>query len=183
MKPTETKQQSNEATASFLSTRARCLVVPLITTLLLASCASSPPITLEATVGPALAKGKPDHNGFLQVYNPSSSRSVYDDDRGRLIYNDYQIDTPDGTLFQKVINGTDAPRKVRLPKGNYIVIADSEAAGMVRVPVAIVTGRLTAVHLEGEKDWEDSTATLSIADLVRLPNGRAIGYRAEAQRH
>jgi hypothetical protein len=133
-------------------------------------------------VGPPLAKGKPDHNGFLQVYNPGSSRSVYDDDRGRLVYNDYAINTADGILFQKVVNGTDAPRKVMLPKGNYIVVADSDACGTARIPVAIATGKLTEVHLEEKKDWENSIAAFSTADLVRLPNGRAIGYRAEAQR-
>ena len=49
---------------------------------------------------------------------------------------------------------------------------------MVSVPVAVETGKTTVLHLEREKDWKDVAAGIRSADLVRLPNGQPIGFRA-----
>ena len=44
--------------------------------------------------------------------------------------------------------------------------------------MAIETGRSTVVRLEREKDWQEASAGIRSADLVRLPNGQPIGFRA-----
>ena len=84
----------------------------------------------------------------------------------------------DGTLFQEVTNGDEEPTRVTLPKGSYTIVADSDTSGEVSVPVAIEAGRTTVVHLEREKDWKGASARIRSADLVRLPNGQPIGFRA-----
>jgi hypothetical protein len=67
---------------------------------------------------------------------------------------------------------------VTLPKGTYTVVAWSDTSGEVSVPVAIEAGRITVVHLEMEKDWKEASAVIRSSDLVRLPNGQPIGFRA-----
>ena len=52
------------------------------------------------------------------------------------------------------------------------------SSGEVSVPVAIETGKLTVVHLESEKDWQEASAGIRRADPVRLLNGQPIGFRA-----
>jgi hypothetical protein len=37
---------------------------------------------------------------------------------------------------------------------------------------------MTVVRLETERDWEEASAEIQSADLVRLPNGQPIGFRA-----
>ena len=89
-----------------------------------------------------------------------------------------QIDAADGTVFKEVANDDQEPTHVILPKGTYTVVARSDTSGKVSVPVAIETGKTTVLHLEREKDWKDVAAGIRSADLVRLPNGQPIGFRA-----
>jgi hypothetical protein len=67
---------------------------------------------------------------------------------------------------------------VILPKGTYTVVAQSDTSGTVSVPVAIETGRTTVVRLERKKDWKEAPAGIDSDDLVRLPNGQPLGFRA-----
>jgi hypothetical protein len=101
-----------------------------------------------------------------------------DDDPSLLKYTNYQIDAADGTLFKEVPNNDQEPTRVILPKGTYTVVARSDASGMVSVPVAIETGKTTVLHLEREKDSKEAAAGTRSVDLVRLPNGQPIGFRA-----
>jgi hypothetical protein len=143
-----------------------------------ASCASAPPTIVREPVGPAFAVINEEHNGFLTVYSATEWTSG-DDAPRQLTYSAYQIDAADGSLFREVPNGDQEPSRVILPKGSYTVVAESETSGTVRVPVIIETGRITVLHLEQERDWKAS-AGIRNADLVRLPSGQPIGFRARS---
>ena len=155
----------------------RNTILSVATAVLVASCASAPPIIVHETVGPGPTIVNEEHNGFLKVY--SATEWVADDDWPSLLkYTNYQIDTADGALFKKVPNDDQDPTRVILPKGTYTVVAQSDTSGKVSVPVAIETGKTTVLHLEREKDWKEAAAGTRSGDLVRLPNGQPIGFRA-----
>lgn len=80
-------------------------------------------------------------------------------------------------LFQRMLNNDEEPARVILPNGNYTVVARSETAGEVTVPVAIGPKKLTEVNLGRKKDWP-ITASVGSNALVRLPDGQPIGFRA-----
>jgi hypothetical protein len=155
----------------------RNTILSVATAVLVVSCASAPPTIVRETVGPSLAAVNEEHNGFLTVYSATAWES--DDDGPSLLnYTNYRIDAADGTLFKEVPNGDQEPTRVILPKGTYTVVAWSDTSGEVSVPVAIEAGKITAVHLEREKDWKEASCEIRSADLVRLPNGQPIGFRA-----
>ena len=156
----------------------RSTILSVATAVLAASCASAPPTIVHETVGPGLTVSNEEQNGFLTVYSATEWTTTDGDSPSLLSYTNYQIDAPDGTLFEEVSNGDYEPTRVILPKGTYTVVAWSDTSGEVSVPVAIETGKITVVHLEREKDWEEASARIPSADLVRLPNGRPIGFRA-----
>lgn len=147
-----------------------------VTAVLGASCASAPPTIVHEVAGPAFAAINQEHNGFLAVYS-ATEWTTNDDGPAQLTYSAYQVDSIDGSLFKEVANGDWEPTRVTLPKGTYTVMAWSDTAGEVSVPVTIETGRTTVLHLEQEKDWKIPAGVRS-ADLVRLPNGQPIGFRA-----
>ena len=165
------------AIASRMKLTLRNTILSVATAVLVASCASAPPTIVHETVGPGLTVVNEEHNGFLKVYS-ATAWTTDDDGPSLLKYTNYQIDAADGTLFKEVPNDDQEPTRVILPKGTYTVVAQSDASGMVSVPVAIETGRTTVVHLEREKDWKEAPAGIGSADLVRLPNGQPIGFRA-----
>jgi hypothetical protein len=66
------------------------------------------------------------------------------------------------------------PRILNLPPGRYIVEAQSAPTYWVRVPVTILRGETTRVHLDG--NWTPP----SYADktqVVTLPDGKPVGWR------
>ena len=163
--------------ASRMKMTLRNTTLSVATAALAASCASAPPTMVHETVGPGPTVVNQQHNGFLKVY--SATESMADDDGPSLLkYTNYQIDAADGTLFKEVPNDDQEPTRVILPKGAYTVVARSDTSGKVSVPVAIQTGKTTIVHLEREKDWKEAPAGIDSANLVRLPNGQPIGFRA-----
>jgi hypothetical protein len=95
-------------------------------------------------------------------------------------HSDYNIYDLQGKLVKHVGNSIgryeQAPLGVALPPGQYIV--RSRAAGYLRidVPVIIERGRTTRVHLDG--DWKYPAGT-EMRELVSLPNGSPVGWRAE----
>jgi hypothetical protein len=155
----------------------RNTILSVAIAVLVASCASAPPTIVHDAVGPGFAIANQEQNGFLMVYS-ATEWTNYDDGPGLLSYTNYRIDAADGTLFQEVSNGDYEPTRVTLPKGTYTVVAWSDTSGEVSVPVAIEAGRTTVVHLEMEKDWKEASARVRSADLVQLPNGQPIGFRA-----
>ncbi|HEX4138761.1 MAG TPA: hypothetical protein VHY09_00320 [Candidatus Methylacidiphilales bacterium] len=132
----------------------------------------------DAAVGPRPeALPESDYVGTLVVYTATTERP----DGGnttRYPHTPYRI-YQDGKLVRQVQNGQDieneTPTTVTLHRGRYTVVAQ----GRVRVPVLIETGRRTTLHLDDETAWTPDATTAEKKDLVRLPNGQPIGYRAQ----
>ena len=158
----------------------RNVVLSVAASILVAGCAVAPPTVVHETVGPQITASSGGQAGYLTVYTSSFWITPPGDDEGNptvLSYTDYDVRSPDGSLFKQVVNGQDEPVRVMLPKGRYVVEAASDSAGMIDVPVSIETGRSTIVHLDRERDSKEAFAGIPSNDLVRLPNGQAIGFR------
>ncbi len=65
------------------------------------------------------------------------------------------------------------PDNVRLPAGNYNIVAESTCCGLVTVPAVIERGKTTTVHLD--RNWWPRIKT-SAKELVYLPGGGAVGW-------
>ena len=133
-----------------------------------------------ATLGPRPdALPDRDYVGTLVVFTATEQRPD-GENTYRYPHTSYQV-FRDGHLVRKVDNGNaqlnEIPSRVTLPKGLYTIVAQSETAGTVKLPVAIQTGRTTTIHLERPQDWHPDITDKEQADLVRLPNGQPIGYR------
>jgi hypothetical protein len=135
-------------------------------------------ITLDP-VGPSGANPT-GSTGTLVVYSAFDNRAVSTGDTDRRRFSDYQIFSADGRLLKKVHNDSgimwSGPTEVRMAPGNYRVVARSDGFGLVTVPVLVAPSRSTAVHLEGGGSWPGRPD--SVADAVRLPDGRVVGWRA-----
>ena len=111
-------------------------------------------LTLD-TVGPAPVSvhAASLDAGSLVVYSAFEVNADFNnEDPYRHEYSNYRIFTDDGRFLQfvKNDNGTSVgnPTAVSLPAGKYLVKAHANGRGTVTVPVIIVNGRTTAVHLE-----------------------------------
>lgn len=158
---------------NFLLTLAALLVA-------LCGCATSRPLTLDP-IGPASGArhgGAGSGNGYLRVYSATESNN--DGGIPYELHTPYAVRTTAGQRVKGVMNhvgGNDQrPMTVPLPEGEYLIYAQSARFGQVKVPVTVVDGQLTSVHLSGGDLPE--AAGLPEADLVRLPDGRVAGRRA-----
>jgi hypothetical protein len=149
----------------------------------LAGCAMSPHAVVLDTVGPApeASPSTADANGVLSVYSAYQASADFNvRDPYRHEYSDYKILRADGTLVQQVHNSSGSilqrPAQVTLPAGKYQVVASANGYGQVTVPVVIVGGRQTLVHLEGGFHWPDQRA-FNQNNSVRLPDGDVVGWR------
>jgi len=146
--------------------------------MLLTSCASLQSIAVTSTAGPQPASLYPS-TGFLKVY--SATEEHFDGDTAYYPHTDYRILTRDGRVFKEVRNAIspsdEIPATVTLPIGPYTVVAESEASGIVGVPIVVQTGRTTVLYLERKKDWTPP-ALARESDLIHLPNGQPIAFRA-----
>jgi hypothetical protein len=121
--------------------------------LLLLGIVSSPclavPMPVYSTVGPS----EPEHVGYLIVY--SATRPFNDGDTIYYTHTDYDLYSSRGAFLKNIRNsiviGDEIPTKVPLAPGRYLVQAESEIDGFVRVPVIIADGRTTVVNLEGDR--------------------------------
>jgi len=160
--------------------KARYLVLGVIP--LLSSCASAPPVTL-APVGPAPVAGErylpASGDGRLEVYTETEEYE-YDRDVSFYPHRDYQIYTAGGEHLKRVWNHQnhedELPATVSLPAGHYVVKAEAERYGLVSVPVVIKPFQTTRVILQ--PGW-DPGKSVPRADLVRMPGGYAVGWKAE----
>ena len=156
----------------------------MATAILYSGCASEPNTVALDAVGPAQVL-KPGFasidQGTLVVYSaadPSPDFSARDPYRP--IYSNYEIYSMDGRLLKKIHNNDDTmlqrPVGVGLPAGKYSVQARANGYGLVSVPVMIQAGRNTVVHLEGGSNFGNHPA--NDTNMVRLPDGRIVGWRA-----
>jgi hypothetical protein len=157
----------------------RSIGLSLFASLLATGCAVAPPTAARETVGPRVTAATAARHGFLQVYSRSIWTTADDLETSLLSYTDYDIKSANGATLKRVINGDDEPERVELPDGRYTVVDQADVSGTVSVPVAIEAGRITVVHLDQEA--EQAFAGIAPTDLVRLPDGQAIGFRARSE--
>ncbi len=166
--------------------KARCTFIILSAATLLSSCASGQrELTLNPVGPPSVQASVPSDNGTLVVYSAFEVTAVTPGDyEHRRHYTDYKIFSEDGKLLQVVHNDSNNVLKeaaqVTLSPGTYRIVARANGYGLVTVPVVIERGQVTTVHLEGGGSWENEVAR-NQTDLVRLPDGRVVGWRAPAE--
>ena len=129
---------------------------------------------------------------YSATYAPTLEQSEY------TAHTNYTIATPDDKLIQRVANATGSfasrPARVSLPQGEYHVRAQYEGGRFVTVRIVIEPGKTTVLDLEGEASKQTSaTATTSAAnepttateaapatgtakEIIRLPNGKVVGW-------
>ena len=146
--------------------------------LLLTSCASQPVALTVVGPNPFTHGASSVHNGDLQVY--TQVEEYYEDQMAYFPHTDYQIYTADGKRLKRVWNHhnhqDESPATVTLPPGEYLVKAWAEFYGFVTVPVVIKPNQTTRVILQ--PGWKPRT-TVASSDLVQMPNGYFVGWRAE----
>jgi hypothetical protein len=163
-------------------------------------CASGPKVAVQEPVGPSqrIAAGTAT-GGSLVVYsarrpanvNLNTEAFLWNNDAGRneFMYEpghtDFTIYDSDGRVLQSVRNAgrdnVEDPTPVSLPTGVYTVEAEAEASATatmtVLIPVVVEAGQTTTVHLE--PTWQRPAASREPGNVVRLYDGRVIGYRAQ----
>ena len=102
--------------------------------------------------------------GFL--YTSYTSYSVYDA-AGRRVR----------TVLNRAGHTDQRAMIIALPSGRYRVVARAEGYGMVTVPVVISALTLTEVCLE--RGGLPGTETAAASEVVRLPEGPVVGWRAK----
>jgi hypothetical protein len=122
--------------------------------------------------------------GRLQVFSATQTRAA---DNSSADYNgyfyphsSYEIQNDAGRTVKYIRNRAnfmdETPDSVRLAPGHYQVVAESSCCGLVAVPVVIVAGQTTSVHLDAQ--WIPSAR--ADRPLVRLPDGETAGFAAAA---
>ena len=148
---------------------------------IMASCAASKDLVVIGPVGPEPVKVDTSAPaGYLKVYTATG----YHDD-GIVHYSphtSYIVYAEDGkTVVKKVTNAIsihdEDPSLVQLPAGKYVVLAEAENPGMVRIAVIIEPGQLTKVDLQSDRKQRAPFG--NAADWARLPSGQIVGCRAE----
>jgi hypothetical protein len=161
-----------------------CILLGPCLLALLVGC-SSTPVAL-APVGPYPAGNERIvSKGELQVFSNPAEQSANENQGSKdpvwYQHTDYNIYNLQGKLVKHVDNTNghyeQAPRRVNLAPGRYIVKAQAKDYLQVEVPVTIERGRTTRVHLDDK--W-NLPADTSKRELVSLPNGNPVGWRAEA---
>ena len=154
-------------------------------TLLGASGCATPPVVV-APVGPNPVKVKTAGSmGSLQVFSREVAR---DDDQNQggdgdsawRQHTDYNIYDLHGKLVKHVYNATghyaEAPERVVLPVGRYLVKAQAKDYFWIKAPVTIERGRTTRVHLDD--NWKPAVHAPK-HELVTMPNGHPVGWRGD----
>lgn len=177
-----------------------CSVAAASLLLWVGGCASPTSLTVRQPLGPAPSgESSPVTEGALQVYSARKKAAIdvnretffWNQDFGRndFLYEsghtDYTIYSPQGKVLQQVRNARDrnddTPAVVTLPAGSYRIEAEAERNDGVSLPVnmtvVIKPGQTTPVHLE--RDWAPPATHVEGDSLVRVYDGRLIGWRAE----
>jgi hypothetical protein len=151
---------------------------------LLAGC-STPSVVL-APVGPnPVGAASTASTGSLEVFSRVAKQRDDQSQGGDGIprwnqHTDYSVYDLQGKLVKHVENSSghyaEAPERVALPTGRYLVKAQAKDYLWVEVPVTIERGRTTGVHLDDK--WQPS-ADIPKAELVVTPKGNPVGWRAE----
>ena len=116
---------------------------------------------------------------YSATYAPTLEQSEY------TAHTNYTIATPDDKVIQRVANATGSfasrPARVSLAPGEYHVRAQYEGGRFVTVRLVIEPGKTTVLDLESEPSKQASAtktapATETAKEIIRLPNGKAVGW-------
>ncbi len=152
---------------------------------LLSGCLQAPTHAVLERVSPPTAAAVPAEKGTLMVFSAFEtglpSPNEIDSDINH--YSDYEVRKECGTLVAKVKNRSGAlgagPATIELPPGSYELIAETNGYSRVAIPISIARGQMTAIHLEGG-GMPPRQSEFSETFLVRIPNGRVVGWCATA---
>lgn len=152
----------------------------LMVVIALAGCASQPPIVVNDTVGPDLAKPRinlAQGHGQLVVYSALEVPDPVSSDFPT--HASYDIYDADGSFVRHVDNRAGSfyqtPATVSLPAGKYVVKAAATNHGRVSVPVAVKEGETTTLDLDASHFRQHKPT--GAGQWVRLPSGEVIGMR------
>jgi hypothetical protein len=155
------------------------LITPLAVagTFTLIGCASPRALTLAQPVGPG--NSGTGRMGALQVFTATETH-LDGDNTYYYPHSSYLVYNRQGQKVKFVPNhvGTmdEESTVVLLPPGSYVVLADAEGYGRVRIPVVLKPNRTTVLHLE--RGWKPP-ANAKPSELARMPDGQAIGWRSD----
>ena len=148
--------------------------------LLWTGCASNPVVLAPVGPNPTRLPG-PDDQGQLEVFS-AREEQVEGDTSVWYQHADYNVYDSNGRKVRHVGNTVghydEAPRRIDLPAGGYLVKAPAKDFLWVEVPVVIEPGRITRVHLDDR--WQPPANTPN-AQLVTLPASHPVGWRAEVR--
>lgn len=150
---------------------------------LLTGCTSAPVILSPVGPGPA-GQAVKSSMGYLRVFSATEKSIPLASDDSTLfnLHSGYDIQNKSGQTLQFVSNHAsnmdEWPDLVALPAGIYHVVARSSCCGQIAVPVLIVEGKTTAVHLD--RDWLPP-ASVPASRLVFLPDGEAVGWSSQVR--
>ncbi len=152
----------------------------------LSGCASPKPGLALAPIGPGpsnIQTGEPE--GRLVVFSAfEAGARFYTSHPYHRWYSDYRILRNDGQLLQTVRNDSgeifDSPTQVKLPPGTYRIVAKANGHGDVTIPVVLVAGRTTIVHLEGGIRSPNGSSTAG-SEIVCFPGGQFVGWKAGSE--
>jgi hypothetical protein len=146
---------------------------------MLTGCATRLPSAKVDAVGPRESAGGFASKGSLRIHTATETH-----DDGHVFYyphTSYSVFRMDNQLALFVANHvgiTDqAVATVVLPAGHYQVVGRAEGYGLVTVPVVVYGGKTTEVYLE--RDGMPDSKGAAPANVVRLPGGYVIGWRAK----
>jgi hypothetical protein len=160
------------------------LIVALAGGLVLSGCATGKNDLSLDTVGPApTAQARAnDTTGTLIVYSAIKRNADFDTSNPyRPEHSDYQILNADHSPLRRVHNVSPSVSEdvvpVELPPGKYVVEARANGYGYLDVPVMIVAGEDTVLHLEGSGFWPNESV-FNANNSVRLPDGQIVGWKS-----
>ncbi len=156
----------------------RAWLLTAVAALLLPACSSPRLETLPAVGPPPQETARNEGSGYLVVYSAWSNFV----DQGSIGHHSrYTLSAEDGSRPREIINYADrfdeGPIRVPLPPGNYRVRARSAHFGRVTVPVVIRPHQTTFVFLDSASHADAPSAQQT--NVVRLPNGRVVGWSAQ----
>ncbi len=147
----------------------------------LTGCASDKGLTVRETVGPGKNTGV--RLSGLKVFT-ATERHRDGDNTYYYPHSAYLICDTHGVKIRSVINhiGTmdETPTFVPLTPGRYVIVAQADGYGRVRIPVVVRPGRATVIHLE--RDWQPPRDARA-SDIVRMPDGQPIGWASASPGH
>ncbi len=151
---------------------------------LLVGCAGMRNDLVLDTAGPAPGQTMAANSGpgTLTVYSANKVNADFNNpDPNYREHSDYKILNSDGKLTRRVHNVTsdisEGPVTVELPAGKYFVVVRSNGYGTVTVPVIILPGENTVLHLDGFDTWPDESQ-FNQTNAVRLPDGEVVGWKS-----